>query len=416
MKESRELEFKRDVTNTFLKTVSAFANYGDGAILFGVDDEGEPVGINDARDACLAIENKINDSIFPNPDYALDADSKTNVITLSVKQGIHQPYLYKSKAYKRNDTATIEVSRVELSRLVLEGQNLSYDSLPSRMGQPAEFEVLGERLREQLGLSQVTDDSLKSLELKSPDGALTVAGELLSDRNTFPGVDLVRFGESINVFLDREIHEHISLLEQYDKAVSLFKKYYQYEVVEGMTRVPKSLIPESAFREAIANALVHRQWDVSTSIRVSMHPDRIEISSPGGLPKGISEEEYLWGQVSILRNPIIGNVFFRLHLIERFGTGIPRIRDAYKDSVRKPSFTVFENSVLTVLPVLEKGENLSVDERAVLKVVVGKSLSSGDVAAKTGFGKSKAHKLLKELCQRGYVSMSGTGRGTRYTA
>ena len=70
--------------------------------------------------------------------------------------------------------------------------------------------------------------------------------------------------------------------------------------------------------------LIHRLWDVNASIKVSMLEDRIEISSPGGLPAGISEEEYLNGQVSILRNPIIGNVFFRLKYIEKFGTGIMR--------------------------------------------------------------------------------------------
>ena len=97
----------------------------------------------------------------------------------------------------------------------------------------------------------------------------------------------------------------------------MFRKYYQYEKIEGAERKCIDKIPEKAFREAIANALIHRMWDIPASIKVSMYADRIEISSPGGLPAGISEEEYLNGQISILRNPIIGNVFFRLKYIEK---------------------------------------------------------------------------------------------------
>ena len=106
-----------------------------------------------------------------------------------------------------------------------------------------------------------------------------------------------------------------------EQVLQMFRRYYQYEKIEGTERNVVDKIPEKAFREAIANALVHRMWDVKASIKVSMYSDRIEINSPGGLPEGINEEEYLNGQISILRNPIIGNVFFRLKYIEKFGTG-----------------------------------------------------------------------------------------------
>lgn len=111
MRETKNLEFKEKLTNTFLKTVSAFANYGSGKIKFGIKDDGSIVGIKNPVEFCLNVENKINDSIKPNPDYNLEIDPKTNVVTLTVKQGINPPYLYKSKAYKRNDSASIEIDR-----------------------------------------------------------------------------------------------------------------------------------------------------------------------------------------------------------------------------------------------------------------------------------------------------------------
>ena len=150
--------------------------------------------------------------------------------------------------------------------------------------------------------------------------------------------------------------------------------------------------------------------------RVSMFQDRIEISSPGGLPSGISEEEYLNGQVSKLRNPILGNVFFRLRLIERFGTGVLRIRDAYKGSERRPQFKVFENSILVILPLFSEEMNLSDDEGRVYRELVGRSLQMSELTERTGFGRTKIQEILAGLVDKGYASVSGRGRGTRYTA
>ena len=127
MKETKTLEFKETTeTNSFLKTVSAFANYSDGKIIFGVCDDGMIKGIDNPNEACLNLENKLNDSIKPIPFYTLEINGD-NTITMEVKKGIYTPYFYKGKAYKRNDTATIEVDRLELNRLVLEGMNQTYE-------------------------------------------------------------------------------------------------------------------------------------------------------------------------------------------------------------------------------------------------------------------------------------------------
>ncbi|NLL49273.1 MAG: hypothetical protein GX249_11885, partial [Firmicutes bacterium] len=95
---------------------------------------------------------------------------------------------------------------------------------------------------------------------------------------------------------------------------------HRYELIKGSERREMELIPEEAFREAMANALVHRTWDVSPHILVGFHQEKIEIRSPGGLMAGLSGDEFLNGQISMLRNPIIGNVFFRLKYIEMFAT------------------------------------------------------------------------------------------------
>ncbi len=95
MRESKYLEYKESVSNTFLKTVSAFANYGTGEIVFGVADDGTIKGVPEPEKACLDIENRINDSIDPVPEFTLSIHEKTSLITLRIMEGIHKPYFYK---------------------------------------------------------------------------------------------------------------------------------------------------------------------------------------------------------------------------------------------------------------------------------------------------------------------------------
>ncbi len=415
MRETRNLEYKESVTNTFLKTVSAYANYGTGKIVFGICDDGTVKGIADPEQACLDIENRINDNIDPVPEFSLTIDRKTSVITLTIFEGLFKPYLYKAKAYRRNDSASVAVDRLELTRLILEGQNLSYEELPAA-DQNLSFTFLEKKLKEIMRLSEVTQDTLKTLELYKDDAGYNKAAELLADRNSFYGIDMVRFGDSINIILDHETFAERSILEQYDQALNLYRKYYQYEQIKGSLRETISMIPEEAFREAIANALVHRTWDIQTHVSVAMFPDKIEITSPGGLPAGMSEEEYFRGGISILRNRIIANIFFRLRLIERFGTGIRRINESYKNSSVKPVYHLTENTICIVLPVMERKNSLTEDESTVFKLLAGRSEPSSAITQKTGFGKTRVLEILKKLTAEGYIRSEGRGRGTRYSA
>ena len=413
MKETKKLEFKSDITNTFLKTVSAFANYEGGQIRFGVADDGEVIGLKNPVQSCLDIENKINDTIRPQPQYELVVQESDKTVILTVEAGRNKPYTYKSKAYRRNDTATIEVDELELTRLILQGKNINYEELPAD-NQELSFKILEKRAKQEIGIKSLNKDVLKTLNLYSDSDGYKQAAALLADENEFPGIDIARFGESISIILKRVTFEHESVLEELEKAVRIYRDYYQYEEIQGIERKKVEKIPEEAFRETIANALIHRTWDVNAHIRVMMFDDRIEISSPGGLPTGISEDEYLKGNVSVLRNPILGNVFYRLHIVEILGTGIVRIQEAYKYSDKKPVFEIFDNSIKVILPVIGNAD-LTEDEKIVYEVLsktMPKSIS--EITDMTPFGKSKVTTLLKSLVRKNYVSVTGNGRGTKY--
>ena len=414
MRETRTLEFKETITNTFLKTVSAFSNYDGGTILFGVDDDGNIKGLPDVKQACLDIENKINDSITPQPDYTLEVQNNDQTIKLTVKSGLQKPYLYKSKAYKRNDTATIEVDTLEFSRLVLDGKNIRFEELPCK-DQELSFEILHRKLKEIVRIENFDKDTLKTLNLYDDVNGFNNAAGLLADKNHFPGIDIVKFGENISIIQKRSTFENISILEVYEKAIEVFRDYYQYEVIQGADRKKMEKIPEAAFREAIANALIHRVWDVDSQIRVSMFDDRIEIVSPGGLPSGITEEEYLSGKLSVLRNRNLANVFYRLGFVEIFGMGITRIKQLYAEALIKPDFEVSENAIEIVLPIFEKNADLTEDEIVVYKLLSKTMLKPiSEVAPYVPFGKSKTTKLLKEMCQKGVITVEGKGKGTKY--
>ena len=414
MRETRILEFKETITNTFLKTVSAFSNYDGGTILFGVDDDGNIKGLPDVKQACLDIENKINDSITPQPDYTLEIQNNDQTIKLTVKSGLQKPYLYKSKAYKRNDTATIEVDTLEFSRLVLDGKNIRFEELPCK-DQELSFEILHRKLKETVRIENFDKDTLKTLNLYDDVNGFNNAAGLLADKNHFPGIDIVKFGENISIIQKRSTFENISVLEVYEKAIEVFRDYYQYEVIQGADRKKMEKIPEAAFREAIANALIHRVWDVDSQIRVSMFDDRIEIVSPGGLPSGITEEEYLSGKLSVLRNRNLANVFYRLGFVEIFGTGITRIKQLYAEALIKPDFEVSENAIKIVLPIFEKNADLTEDEIVVYKLLSKTMLKPiSEVAPYVPFGKSKTTKLLKEMRQKGVITVEGKGKGTKY--
>ena len=414
MRETRILEFKETITNTFLKTVSAFSNYDGGEILFGVDDDGNIKGLSDVKQACLDIENKINDSISPQPNYTLEIQNNDQTIKLSVKSGLQKPYLYKSKAYKRNDTSTIEVDTLEFSRLVLEGKNIRFEELPCK-DQELSFEILQSNLKEKIQIETFNKDTLKTLNLYDDVNGFNNAAGLLADKNHFPGIDIVKFGENISIIQKRITFENTSVLDIYEKALSVFRDYYQYEVIQGADRKMVEKVPEAAFREAIANALIHRVWDVDSQIRVSMYDDRIEVVSPDGLPSGITEDEYLSGKLSVLRNRNLANVFYRLGFVEIFGTGITRIKQVYSEASVKPSFEVSENAIQIVLPVYEESTNLTEDEKVVYKLLSKNMLKSmSEIAPYISFGKSKTTKLLKDMEQKGVIAIEGKGKGTKY--
>lgn len=413
LKESKILEYKEKISKTFLKTVCAFANYNGGKIIFGIDDDLNVIGLDDPEKDKLSIENMINDSISPLPNYILEAKNDKTIV-LTVLAGDDKPYMLNGKTYKRNDTATIEVDKVELNRLILEGSNLNFDQLLVKE-KDLTFNELEKKLVTELEIKNFNDDVLKTLELKDMNNHYNNAALLFADQNKIKQIDIIKFGSDIDEIRDRLSIENCSILKAFHDSMDMFRKYYEYEKVTGEKREKIELIPEKAFREALANAIVHRQWDINTYIQISMFEDKIEITSPGGLPTYLSEEEYLNGRISILRNPIIGNIFFRLKIIEKFGTGIARIKKEYEELAVKPRFEVTDNYITVTLPVKTSNVEVSDDETKILTSLKSKkALSRDQIATEIDCKKDKTIRLLNNLVDKNLISKIGNGRTVKY--
>ena len=182
-----------------------------------------------------------------------------------------------------------------------------------------------------------------------------------------------------------------------------------------MRRDQVQTIPEEAFREAVANSLVHRLWYANARTTISLYPTRIEVVSPGGLPTDIDEELYLSGGISLPRNASLAYVFLRLGIIERLGTGIRRIRHAYEGGTVGPTFQISSHAIKVTLPVAELAETLTPEERKLLALFrPGLELSGSELEQGMGLSRATTMRIAATLREKGALQRIGNARATRY--
>lgn len=411
-KENKYLEYKEKQTKTYLKTVCAFANYYDGDIVFGINDSCQIIGIDNSKDFCLNVENQINDSIKPKPDYTLKVNNNKTV-TLHVKKSPSTPYMYNGKTYKRNDTSTIEVDDFEYKRLIMAGMNQNFEELVSSI-QNLKFNILEKELEEKINIRTFNQDTLRSLNLYNDNIGYNIAALLLADKNNCPGLDVVVFGSNNSEIRKRKTLNNVSIIKQYYDSLKCFEEEYIVESIENGFRKKKEKIPYNAFREAVANALIHRVWDVNANTKIEMHPDKIIISSPGGLPSGISEEQYMKGSFSLLRNPIISNIFYRLNIVEIFATGIKRINELYRESSLKPVFDVMEDAISVTLPLYNVGLITENEKKIINSMQENRKYKRENLQEITGLSKDTTIRAITTLLQKNIVVKEGVGKATVY--
>ena len=416
--ESKIVELKEKYTKSLLKTISAFSNFHDGQIYIGINDKCEIVGLPKIHEEKIIIENSINTTITPKPFFdmnILEIDGKT-ILEIKVYKGDNGPYYYQNTAYMRNDTSTIPVDGSNLTRLILMSKNLSYDQLKvSQLN--LSFNYLQSKMSSILQVTEMNQAVLTTLGLFS-EKAFNNGALLLSDNGGLSQsfIDIARFKLDTNIFMERKRFENQSLLQHFDQSMSYFLvQYPSFQSIDGIQRTTREQIPIVAFREALTNAIIHRDYLINSGVQLSMFDNRIEIVSPGGLPEGMDEEQYYRGLTSLSRNPIIANVFFRLNLIEQFGTGIKRIIDSYRHYHIKPSFDIQKSQIRIILPVTNFDYTKLETKEAILSYLRAyPSSSRQNIADVIQTEKNTLIRRLNELVEIGLVSKRGNGPSTVY--
>jgi ATP-dependent DNA helicase RecG len=262
----------------------------------------------------------------------------------------------------------------------------------------------------------------KSLRLQTTDGMYTNLGLLLSDQSVHT-VKLALFeGLEKEIFKDRQEFSG-SLLKQLEDAYTFLDMYnHNHAKVKGLYRDDQRDYPEDALREALLNALVHRDYAFSGSTLVSIFDDRIEFISIGGLPKGVSLDDILLG-ISVLRNENLANIFYRLHLIEAYGTGIPKIIRSYADCIRKPELQATGNAFKITLPnrninnrkVTGNEASFTENEEKVIALFDKQNeIVRKDVETSLTISQAMAVRVLRGLLDKGAIRAIGGGKKTRY--
>lgn len=414
--ESAVLEYKENTSSkSYLKTVSAFANYRDGEIIFGIADDRRITGLADPEKEALNLENQVNDNVHPQPKYQIRIDQTQRLVILTVYRGKITPYRYKGKAFRRNGTSTIEVDDYELNQLILQGKNLEFCDLQAS-SQNLTFGAFSEYWNACYSLP-VSQDLMATLGSYEQVEGYTITAELISDQNRFPGISVVQFGESVSQIENRKLFENCSLLKMNEQAMEMVIDLLSYEEVSGLYREMKTRVPAVALRETLINAIVHRDWSIHQPVQIEIFPDKMTILSPGGLPGSMSEEEYLNSGRSIPRNTQLTIIFLRLNLIEKLGTGLRRVREAYKGAVVQPIFTVFPNSVKVELPFINRKPQLDQDQRLIIEIIKEKApVKRKQIEQTAGFSQSKTTRILKDLLSKGLIEKTNSGPKTEYRA
>jgi len=433
--EAKNVEYKQDYSKTILKTICAYANFHDGYIVLGVKDDCTVVGVDvdKINELKLSIENAINDAIIPSPYYEFEVNQigDSQILLIKVYKGDHTPYTYKGKSYMRRDTSTIQTDIVTNQNLILLGRNLGYEDLVSPV-QTLTFNYFETLMKKYFQITSLSDDLMRTLELIHND-KYNIAAALLSDENPINNsvVQLVTFADTgVGRIKDRLTLDSSSVLKQFDDCMSFYKKHINVgEIIESAYRKTVEDVPYIAYREAVANMLVHRDYSVAVDARIEFYSNRIEIISPGGLPFGMLKEEYIEGKLSKPRNRKIADIFLRLKVIEKLATGIRRIKEQYMNQEIKPSFLVSENAIVVVLPYVKeslsqierinteyKDTNFSSDKEKIIYNLIRQHpmIKRAEIQRHIDLEKSQTIELLNKLRDSGRIIKVGNGPATGY--
>ena len=424
--ESKNIEFKQQYTPDIKKTVVAFANSGGGVIYIGITDEGKTSPIENIDEVLLKVTGSIREGILPDITMFVNYETTDDkVIKVIVSEGANKPYylvdkgLKPSGVYVRQGSSSSPASS-ECIRQMIKATDGDKFELMRALNGDLHFSYASEEFKNRN--VEFSEIQMKTLGLKTQEGTYTNLGLLLSDECSHTVKAACFEGTDKGVFKDRREFGG-SLLKQLRDTfdyINLFNRLHAR--FEGIDRIEGRDYPERAIREALLNAIVHREYSFSGSTLVNIYDDRIEFVSLGGLVPGLSYEDILLG-ISQTRNEKLAAVFYRLRLIEAYGMGLKQILNNYKNCERKPRIKVTDGAFLIELPNINydipqaksTDRSRNIQHEKITEYIKQKgSISRSEVEKLLSVKQTRAIKIISELLQEGLISATGRGKGKRY--
>jgi len=430
--ESERIEYKSQMIEDLYREVIAFANSNGGVIYIGIDDQGNLTGIDNVDETYTRITNGIRDAIAPDVTMFVRYILQDNkVIQIEVGEGSYKPYYLKSKGmkpngvYVRHGASSVQASPDQIRKMIKESdgdnfeasrcmeQELTFHAAETAFKQyGVEFSV--EKYRA-LGITK--NDVFTNLALLLSDQCHhTIKVAVFKDEFCTEFRDSKEFGWSVF----KQFEDVVNYLALCNKTVSTIK---------GLVRTDKQDYPEEVIREALLNALVHRDYSFSGSIIINVNDSKMEFISLGGLLPGLSTEDIRIG-ISQPRNKKLAEVFHRLRLIESYGTGIRRIFKLYENCPVQPSIEATTNAFRIVLPNMNATDTANEDTPATtgkstaaitpqVKTVMDylakyDEMTDEDLQELLNIKKTRAYQLARQMHENELIDIIGRGASKKY--
>ena len=441
-RESEKVELKEIVVNDIRKEIIAFANCNGGKLYIGVQDDGTVVGLDDPDSVALQISNMVCDAIKPDLTMflhyeTLEEDGK-KVVAVSIQRGTERPYYIAKKGlrpegvYVRQGYSSVPATDLAIRQMIKETDGDHFEEMRS-LNQELTFEAAQKEF--ELRDIEFGSQQMQTLKMIDKEGIYSNLGLLLSDQCVHTIKVAVFQGKDQEVFKDRREFTG-SLLQQMNEVHEFIDFRNQtHATINGLLRTDIRDYPEVAVREALLNLIVHRDYSFSASALISIYEDRIEFVSVGGLVPGMELEDIMVG-LSVCRNQNLANVFYRLKLIEAYGTGMRKIIRAYKNQEAQPVIESTKNAFKIILPninmeseekkilseqitlnkqIEEKTEKLQNRESEILEYIK----MNGDITREAaeellGISASTTLRILKKMVEDGILLKQGKARNAKY--
>ena len=428
-REDQETELKVELTKDIKKEIVAFANTNNGTIYIGIDDNGKIVGLKQAEKDLEALSGMIREGIkFDLTLYTkiyIERVEDKDIIIVKVSEAPNKPYylsdkgLKSSGVYLRHGNVSVQANEEVIKKLLIESNSNSFENNVSNI-QDLHFEYLKNIFKNHN--IEIDDNKFKALNIVNLNNEYTNLGLLLSDECPYSIKCAIFNGTNKLEFRDRKEFTG-SVLKQVNDTFEYLDLYNKTKgKIVGLERIDTKDYPEYALRESLLNAVIHRDYNFTGSILVSLFDDHFEITSLGGLVKGISIED-LYNGVSESRNPNLANIFYRLKYVESFGTGIGRIIESYKEYDKEPLISNTQNTFKVTLynvNYVDKNNikilptNLTQEEQIIEYLKKNNKINRLIVESLLDVSKTRANDILNKMINDNILIQNGTGKNTYY--